>query len=389
MNIIDIIIIIFIISSCIRGYRIGLVRQAGSTFGFIAGLYIGSWLSGALVSHISGSLNKSLSSLCVVLLCSFVLMTAGEVAGIRLKRRLLANHSLDTFDGSLGSVMGAATLLLATWLGAAILVLGPASGLQQAIKNSRILGTLNANLPPATQVLSSVNKLIDPNGFPQVFSGLEPHPGSTTVPSLGAFDHVVARTKASVVKVEGTGCGGIVEGSGFVIAPGTVATNAHVIAGVSSPKVIDDNGIHDTRVIWFDADVDVAVLKTSDLAGKPLNITAAEQADGTPGVILGYPGGGDFDVQPAAIISHFDAYGRNIYGQGRTVRDVYSVQAKVIPGNSGGPLIGADGSVLGIVFATSTTYNNVGYILTGHQVADELAAAEKSNTTYSTGTCSE
>jgi len=104
---------------------------------------------------------------------------------------------------------------------------------------------------------------------------------------------------------------------------------------------------------------------------------------------LGYPGGGDFNAQPAAVISHFNAYGRDIYGQGRTVRDVYSVQAKVIPGNSGGPLLAADGSVLGIVFATSTTYNDVGYVLTGHQVAGELAQAEKSNTTHSTGSCSE
>jgi S1-C subfamily serine protease len=71
------------------------------------------------------------------------------------------------------------------------------------------------------------------------------------------------------------------------------------------------------------------------------------------------------------------------------VRDIYSLRAKIIPGNSGGPLVGADGTVLGIVFATSTTYNNVGYALTGNQVAGELAQAERSTTTYSTGSCSE
>jgi len=180
-----------------------------------------------------------------------------------------------------------------------------------------------------------------------------------------------------------------VEGSGFVIANDKIATNAHVIAGVAHPKVIDDNGIHATQVVWFDPDVDLAVLRVSDLAGKPLPVVAAEQPDGTAGVVLGYPGGGDFNAQPAAIISHFDAYGRDIYGQGTTVRDIYSVQAKIIPGNSGGPLVGTDGRVLGIVFATSTTYNNVGYALTGHQVADELAQAERSTTTYDTGSCSE
>lgn len=389
MNLVDILIVLFTISSLLRGYRIGLIRQAGSTVGFIAGLFLGSLVSNVVITHVHGSLNKSLTSLCIVLLASLILMTVGEVAGVRLKERLLANHSLDRFDGALGSVMGAATLLLAVWLGAAILVLGPASGLQQQLKNSRILAALDNALPPATQVLSSINKLIDPNGFPQVFSGLEPNPGNTRIPSLGSLDSAVASARQSVVKVEGTGCGGIVEGSGFVIAGDKIVTNAHVIAGVSRPKVLDSGGIHNTQVVWFDSNVDLAVLKVHNLAGKPLRLTSAEQPAGTPGVVLGYPGGGDFDAQPAAIISHFNAYGRNIYGQGTTVRDVYSVRAKIIPGNSGGPLVGADGTVLGIVFATSTTYNNVGYALTGNQVAGELAQAVRSTTTHTTGSCSE
>jgi S1-C subfamily serine protease len=238
--------------------------------------------------------------------------------------------------------------------------------------------------------LSSLNKLIDPNGFPQVFNGLEPSPHSTApMPSLGSFDGVVKAAAASVVKVEGTGCGGIVEGSGFVASNNRVATNAHVVAGVANPKVIDDNGIHNTRVIWFDPDLDLAVLQVGNLAGKPLQLNSAEQASNTTGVVLGYPGGGSFTAQPAAIIDHFTAYGRNIYDQGSTVRDIYSLHAKIIPGNSGGPVLGADGQVLGIVFATSTTYNNVGYALTGHQVAGELATAEKSTTVRSTGSCSE
>jgi S1-C subfamily serine protease len=389
MNIIDVLIVLFIISSLLRGYSIGLVRQAGSTLGFIAGLLLGSLISNPIIGRIEGSLNKSLTSLCIILVCSFILMSIGELAGIRLKQRMHANHPLDTFDGSLGSVMAAVTLLFAAWLAAAILVIGPSNGMQQALHNSRILTALNAHMPPATQVLSSLNSLIDPNDFPQVFRGLEPHPGNTKVPSLGSLDGVVAAARPSVVKVEGTGCGGIVEGSGFVFTQGQIATNAHVIAGVAEPKVLDANGVHNTRVVWFDPDIDLAVLRVSDLAGKPLRITSAEQPRDTPGVVLGYPGGGDFDAQPAGIIDRFNAYGRNIYGEGTTVRDVYSVQAKIIPGNSGGPLIGADGTVLGIVFATSTTYNNVGYAVTGHQVAAELAEAQKSTTTHSTGSCSE
>lgn len=391
MNFIDVFIVLFAISAVFRGYHIGLVRQAGSTIGFIVGLFLGSLLGNAIIGHISGSLNKSLTSLLIVLVMSFIWMTAGELAGARVKQKLGSYRSFEKFDGSFGSAMAVVTTLLAVWLAGAILVLGPASDLQQALKNSHILATLNRNLPPATRVLSSINKLIDPNGFPQVFSGLEPSPStSTKIPSLGSLTPAVQQTRASIVKVEGTGCGGIVEGSGFVIAAGEIVTNAHVVAGVGTPKVVDGNGIHDTRVVWFDPNVDLAVLRVrGTLAGKALSINTAEQASSTPAVVEGYPGGGNFDAEPAAIIEHFNAYGRNIYGRSNTLREVYSVQAKVIPGNSGGPLVGSDGRVIGIVFATSTTYNNVGYALTGHQVANELATAEASTTTQSTGACSE
>jgi S1-C subfamily serine protease len=390
MNLIDLLIILLAIGSLVRGYRIGLTRQAGSTIGFVVGLFLGSWLSNFLVAYENSAVSKSLISLLVVLAGGFIFMTIGELLSVRLKEKLMRIHSLDLFDGGLGSVMALATMLFAIWLGASILVLGPTSGFQQQLKNSRILSSLNSALPPATKLLSSLNKLIDPNGFPQVFSGLEPSPNSTAkLPSLGSLNSVVQAAAPSVVKVEGTGCGGIVEGSGFVISADRIVTNAHVVAGVVSPKVLDDNGIHNTRVMWFDADVDLAVLQVSDLAGKPLQVIPDAQNPGAPAVVLGYPGGGDFNAQPAAVIDHFTAYGRNIYDQGTTVRDVYSLQAKIIPGNSGGPVLDADGQVVGIVFATSTTYNNVGYALTGQQVTGELATAVQSTTVRSTGSCSE
>ncbi len=390
MNLIDLLIILFAIGALARGYRIGLARQLGSTVGFVVGLFAGSWIGNFVVNHETTSVSKSITSLFIVLLGGLICMTVGELLGIRLKENLMRLRSLDAVDGGFGSVMAVLTTLFAIWLGASILVLGPANSFQQELKGSRILSSLNAHLPPATKLLGSLNTLIDPNGFPQVFSGLEPNPDSTTsIPAIGPLGPVVQAAEASVVKVEGTGCGGIVEGSGFVVNSNEIVTNAHVVAGVLDPKVIDSNGIHNTRVVWFDPNIDLAVLQVHNLAGKPLTIDSTEQPANTPGVVLGYPGGGNFDAQPAAIINSFSAYGRNIYDQGTTVRDVYSVRAKVIPGNSGGPLIGVNGQALGIVFATSTTYNNVGYALTGHQVSGELAPAEQSNVTRNTGSCSE
>jgi len=342
------------------------------------------------MSYESSTLSKALTGLVATLLGGLLLLSTGETIGTLIKQKLNHTRILDSFDGFMGSAMGAITVLLGVWLLASILVLGPVGGLQQAVKNSRILSSLDTKLPPATSLLSSLNKLIDPNGFPQVFSGLEPSPNANVnLPALGSFGPIVQADEGSVVKVEGTGCGGIVEGSGFVATSKDVVTNAHVVAGVASPKVIEGNTVHSTRVVWFDPNVDLAILRVNGLTGAPLTIDSNEETSNKPGVVLGYPGGGSFDVQPAAIIEHFTALGRNIYGQGSTSRDVYSLKAHIIPGNSGGPMIGSNGHVLGIVFATSTTYNDVGYALTGHQVAGEIATAVQSNTTYSTGACSE
>lgn len=391
MNAIDIIIILILIMAVLRGYSLGLVRQAGSTIGFIVGLFLGSWLGSFIMGYESSTFDKAITGLVATLFGGLLILSIGETVGAAAKVKVSHVNFLNSFDGILGSAMGALTVLLGVWLLASILVLGPVGSVQQELKNSRILSTLDAQLPPATSVLSSLNKLIDPNGFPQVFSGLEPSPNTTNVslPSLGSFGPIVQGAEASIVKVEGTGCGGIVEGSGFIGARGEVVTNAHVVAGVANPKVIQDGVIHNTRVVWFDPNVDLAVLRVNGLSGKTLTIDAVEQPSNTPGVVLGYPGGGSFNAQPAAVIEHFTALGRNIYDQGNTARDVYSLKAHIIPGNSGGPLIGQNGEVLGIVFATSTTYNDVGYALTGHQVAGELATAEQSNTAYSTGACSE
>ncbi|HUB93241.1 MAG TPA: MarP family serine protease [Verrucomicrobiae bacterium] len=391
MNVVDLIIIIFLVGSLVRGYAIGLLRQVGSTIGFVIGLVAGSWVGSLLISHETTTVSKVITGLAAALIGGAICMSTGELLGREVKIKLAHIRPLDRFDGLLGSVMSAATSLFGFWLVASILVLILSGSAQTLLKNSRILSSLNARLPAATSILGSLNKLIDPNDFPQVFAGLEPTPTtSVNLPALGSFGPIVQTAEQSVVKVEGTGCGGIVEGSGFIASTDDVVTNAHVVAGVTSPKIIDPEGhLHNTRVVWFDPNIDLAVLRVSGLTGPPLSINSAEQPANTPGVVLGYPGGGSFNAQPAAVIEHFTALGRNIYDQGSTSRDVYSLKAHIIPGNSGGPLIGSDGSVLGIVFATSTTYNNVGYALTGHQVASELATAEQSNTTYSTGACSE
>lgn len=387
--VLDVIIVLFAGSALFRGREIGFVRQAFSTIGFFSGLFLGALLQPETVklAHTSGT--RTLVTILTTVGCALVFMTIGESIGVAAKRRFLMKR-LNHFDNVFGSALSIITLLLSVWLGAAIISSLPSPAARAAIHDSRIVTALNRDLPSAPAVIVGLGRLIDPNGFPQVFIGQEPDPSKLLpLPDLGDLQTAVTNDRASVVKIEGQGCGGIVEGSGFVAGSGLVITNAHVIAGIKHPYVIDANGTHSATALWFDPNLDFAVLRASNLAGRPLVIANQQVAAGTPTAVLGYPGGGSFTAKPAVVLNQFAASGRNIYGRGSTDREIYELRADIIPGNSGGPLVAKNGSVVGLVFAQSTTYPHIGYALTNSQITREFSQAIAQNQIRSTGSCAE
>jgi S1-C subfamily serine protease len=387
--VVDILIILFLISALFRGREIGLVQQLCSTVGFFGGLLLGAMLEPHTVQLAHTPVSRTFVTLGTTLGSAFLFLAIGEYIGIVLKHKV-EGWRINTADNVLGSVLSGISVLVAVWLGAAILMRLPYPGLQQELRKSRIVSSLTNSLPAAPGVIAGIGHLIDPNGFPDVFIGSEPNPpDKINLPSSSALAAAVSKDKASVVKVEGKGCGGIVEGSGFVVGANIVATNAHVIAGIHNPVVKDANGIHTATPIWFDPDLDFAVLRVSNLAGEPLVFNTSHVADNTPAAVLGYPGGGGFVAEPASVLDEFTANGRNIYNQGRTERQIYEIAANIIPGNSGGPVVDKEGGVIAIVFAESTSYDHVGYALTPWQPIEEIAHASAQNRAVSTGTCAE
>jgi len=388
MNWLDIIIILFLIGSLFRGRDVGFVRQLCSTAGFFGGLWLGATVVAPNLLPLAHSqLARSLITLIGTLGTAFILLSVGEYLGFRLKNKL-AGKTFNIADSIFGAGLAVVTMLLGAWLVASIALSLPSPGLQTEIKGSAIISTLDRALPPAPTVIAGLSHLIDPNGFPEVFTGNEPAPpGNIKLPDLGALQPAVKADEASVVKIEGQGCGGIVEGSGFVIGKQFVVTNAHVIAGIGQPYVLDANGTHDATAVWFDPNLDLAVLRVSNLAGKPLHFGTGTVSQGTPGAVLGYPGGGGFSAKAAAVLDEFTATGRNIYDAGNTKRDVLELKADIIPGNSGGPVINKQGTVIGVVFAESTSYNHVGYALNTPKVQQAVSQAMARNQATSTGSC--
>ncbi|HSX36503.1 MAG TPA: MarP family serine protease [Patescibacteria group bacterium] len=386
---IDIFIIILLLSALLRGREIGFVQQLCSSVGFFGGLLLGVLLEPHTVRLVHSSLSRALVTLSTTLGCAFILLVVGEYTGAILKQKV-EKHRVNTVDNIFGSFLSAVSFLVAVWLSASILAALPYPRVQSAIRDSRIIGGLNRALPSAPNIIAGLGHLVDPNGFPNAFIGSEPSPpAKINLPPASALAAAVNQDKASVVKIEGQGCGGIVEGSGFVVGNGLVATNAHVVAGIARPYAQDANGTHSAVAVWFDPNLDFAVLRVTNLAGSPLLISASRATTGTAAAVLGYPGGGGFDAEPASVLDEFTATGRNIYNQGDTQRDIYEVGADIIPGNSGGPLVAVDGSVIGIIFAQSSTYNHVGYALTTQQAIQEISQAAAQNRPVSTGGCAD
>jgi len=390
MNILDISIVVFLIAAVIRGFEVGFIRQFFSTAGFFGGLFLGAWIQGKFIHLAHTADMRAFIALAFTISSALLLMGVGEYVGWVLKFKVSDTRWANRIDRYCGTLLAAVALLGAIWMGAAVFRTFPNQELQKVVRTSHIVSRLEAILPSAPDVLTKVGRLIDPNGFPQVFTGLEPFiKNDTPLPDVGELNPAVQASRASVVKIEGKGCGGIVEGSGFVAAGQYVVTNAHVVAGVTNPVVMDSLGAHRAAVVSFDADLDIAVLRTSGLAGKPLTLLDDTAANGTSAAALGFPGGGDFTVSPAAILDHFTATGRNIYNEGQTDREIYGIKAQIVEGNSGGPLVNKDGAVIGVIFARSTTYDKIGYALTMHDVIHDVNQATQRTTAVSTGSCAE
>jgi S1-C subfamily serine protease len=387
MNVVDIVLLVVVAIAAIQGLRLGAILQVLTFGAFWIGLYLGALLASVTVTWVHSSTARTMVALATMLGVAVVLGGIGRLIGARLFRRVHRGR-LGPVDSALGVVVAVVASLLAAWLIASTLVNSSYVQLNASIADSRIIRSLDTVLPAPPSVFSRVQGFLSAEGFPPVFAQLAPaSAGPVPLAAAPQVRAAVAAAGGSTVKIVGAGCGDIQEGSGFVVAPGLVVTNAHVVAGIPHPTVEDAAGVHPTEVVLFDPSYDLAVLRVQGLDERPLSLDPATVDRGTAATVLGFPGGGPFTAVPAGVMAEFPAEGRDIYGQGLTVRDVYEIQAVVRPGNSGGPLVEPDGLVIGVVFSRSTTNGDIGYALTSPGVVPRVAKAEAATSAVGTGAC--
>lgn len=391
MNALDLVLVLVAAAYGLSGYRQGFVVGAGSTAGLLLGVFTGAQVAPSLLDRFSPSLTVSCAAVAIVVGAALLGRALGAFLGGHLRSALTWRPArlLDALSGSLLSVVA---VLLVAWVLAVAASGVRVSPLNREVRTSAVLGTVDRALPGAAdRVLSTFNSLVDSSRFPRYLEPFAPeHIVNVRRPTARILRRPAVRAdRSGVVKVLGAApsCARELEGSGFVYDTDRVMTNAHVVAGVEHPVVQLDEAQYRAVVVYYDPDVDVAVLWVPGLSAPALHFGGRAARSAEPAAVLGYPVNGPYDTQPARLRDAQTLRSPNIYGDGSVVRDTYSLYALVRQGNSGGPLVNRSGAVIGVVFAASVTSAETGYALTAGQVSTAAREGDSSRAPVGTGAC--
>lgn len=372
----DLAVLMIAFVAAISGWRSGALGSLMSFVGVILGAVAGVLLAPHIVNYINGPRTKLFVALFLIL----ALVVIGEVAGVVLGRALrgaITNPTMRAVDSVIGVGLQVVAVMVAAWLLASPLTSSDQPNLAAAVRGSKVLAQVDAAAPGwLKNVPQRLSALLDTSGLPNV---LQPF-GRTPIVNVEAPDAalatspVVVATQPSVVKIigEARACQKLLEGTGFIVAPNRVMSNAHVVAGSDKVTVEANGQKYDATVISYDPNADVSILAVPDLPDAPLQFVNSPAPTGTNAIVLGYPGGGSFVATPARIREIIELSGPDIYRTATVTREVYTIRGTVRQGNSGGPLINTQGQVLGMVFGAAVDDAETGFVLTAKEVERQL-----------------
>jgi S1-C subfamily serine protease len=373
----DIAVVAIAFVAAVSGWRSGALGSVMSFIGVVLGAVAGVLLAPHLVNNIDGARTKLFAALFLIL----ALVVVGEVAGVvlgRAVRSAIRNPTVRLVDSIIGVGLQIIVITVAAWLLATPLTSSDQPNLVNAVKGSKVLAQVDEVAPEWLRAVPKrLSALLDTSGLPDVLQPfgrtpiVEVEPPNATL----ATDAVVNAVQPSVVKIRGVapGCQKVLEGTGFVVGPQHVMSNAHVVAGSDTVTVESAGQTYDAVVVSYDPNADISMLFVPNLPAQPLTFAPEPAVTGTDALVLGYPGGGDFAATPARIREIIELNGPDIYRTTTVNREVYTIRGTVRQGNSGGPLINRGGEVLGVVFGAAVDDTDTGFVLTANEVERQMA----------------
>jgi S1-C subfamily serine protease len=389
MNLLDWCLVLVTFAYALSGYWQGFITGAFATVGLILGGLLGIWLAPHLLGNVEPALWVSLAALFVVLVCASFGQAFAQYGGAKVRSKITW-QPIRAVDAIGGAVLSVVAVLTVTWMLGVAVSGSRIPGIGPMVRDSTVLNKVNDVMPTQAQgLLRGFDKVVGSSFFPRYLEPFAPERIVAVEPPRASDikSKAVQRAANSVFKIRGNNsCGDGIEGSGFLYAPDRLMTNAHVVAGVTSPMVKLGGEERKAKVIFYDAEIDIAILDV-DIQGPVIGFDKSGAAKDSS-VVLGFPNDGPFNAQPARIRAEQRLRSPDIYGRGTVTREVFSVRGLIRPGNSGGPLVSLDGKVYGVVFAASVSDKQTGYALTASQVAGAVEkAASSSGDRVSSGNC--
>jgi len=235
----------------------------------------------------------------------------------------------------------------------------------------------SAESPSGAEVLAIPQPVSLSNGFSAISKAMEPavvnisttqlieRPKASDKDSqdldspLGSFfDHFFNSPDKAPDAERSLGSGVILDKKGFIL------TNDHVIDGATKIQVsVDGDPMHyDARLIGFDKDTDLAVIKIN--VGHDLPVARLGNSDGVQvgDWVLAF--GSPFGLNSTVTAGIVSAKDRS--GVGQQFQRFIQTDAAINPGNSGGPLVSMNGDVIGIntaIFTGGRGFEGVGFAL--------------------------
>ncbi|NUO89462.1 MAG: MarP family serine protease [Dermatophilaceae bacterium] len=393
-TLLDIALALLLLAYAYSGYRQGLIQSVSSLVGFFGFAMLAVWQLPGLLAHWDAVAQNDRTRVVALIVgvvgFGWLGQYLGSLLGAQIRKRV-GQTSLRRLDSVLGAVVVMLAASLIVWfIGGALRTAGNPA-LSKAMAESRVMRVVNSVVPEQTgDVFASFRGFLSSQGFPQVFGGLAPEP----ITPVQNPDPAVAQSQAvraagrSVVKVttQSQSCQRGQEGTGWVLSPGRIVTNAHVVAGADEVRIEAGDQTLRARVVVFDPRRDLAVLSAPGVSAPALPL-GGEVARGDSAAVPGFPLDGPYRVVSARVRAQLDARGLDIYGRERVVREIYSIAATVQPGNSGGPLLDPQGRVVGVIFAKSLEDDSTGYALTLAEAKPVLDASANAQAEVDTGAC--